>query len=311
MKYLSIDVGGTFIKYALINYKGEIIEKSKVETPRAESKGTLEDFINILVHIYNKYKSHVEGVAISMPGILDSDTGYLYTSGSIEYASNINLVELLKDKIDVNVTIENDGKCAALAELWCGELSNVEYGAVVVLGTGVGGGIIINGKLHKGSHFSAGEFSYIADGSENTMDLNSYWGMISSVWKLIELVSDKTGIPIKELSGESVFDMVNMGDKKALEALDIYSKNLAIKIYNLQVLLDLDLIAIGGGISQQPLLLEYINKNIDFLIKNNPLRAISPIIPTPKITTCKFFNDSNLIGALYHHLNKKELIKVI
>ena len=53
------------------------------------------------------------------------------------------------------------------------------------------------------------------------------------------------------------------------------------------------------------------NKNIDFLIKNNPLRAISPIIPTPKITTCKFFNDSNLIGALYHHLNKKELIKVI
>lgn len=311
MKYLSIDVGGTFIKYALINYKGEIIEKSKVETPRAESKGTLEDFINILVHIYNKYKSQVEGVAISMPGILDSDTGYLYTSGSIEYASNINLVELLKDKIDVNVTIENDGKCAALAELWCGELSNVENGAVVVLGTGVGGGIIINGKLHKGSHFSAGEFSYIADGSENTMDLNSYWGMISSVWKLIELVSDKTGIPIKELSGESVFDMINRGEKKALDALDIYSKNLAIKIYNLQVLLDLDLIAIGGGISQQPLLLEYINKNIDFLIKNNPLRSISPIIPTPKITTCKFFNDSNLIGALYHHLNKKELIKAV
>lgn len=311
MKYLSIDVGGTFIKYALINYKGEIIEKSKVETPRAESKGTLEDFINILVHIYNKYKSQVEGVAISMPGILDSDTGYLYTSGSIEYASNINLVELLKDKIDVNVTIENDGKCAALAELWCGELSNVENGAVVVLGTGVGGGIIINGKLHKGSHFSAGEFSYIADGSENTMDLNSYWGMISSVWKLIELVSDKTGIPIKELSGESVFDMINRGEKKALDALDIYSKNLAIKIYNLQVLLDLDLIAIGGGISQQPLLLEYINKNIDFLIKNNPLRSISPIIPTPKITTCKFFNDSNLIGALYHHLNKKELVKAV
>ena len=63
----------------------------------------------------------------------------------------------LKDNIDVNVTIENDGKCAALAELWCGELSNVENGAVVVLGTGIGGGIIINGKLHKGSHFSAGE----------------------------------------------------------------------------------------------------------------------------------------------------------
>ena len=104
--------------------------------------------------------------------------------------------------------------------------------------------------------FRQEKFNDIADGSENTMDLNSYWGMISSVWKLIELVSDKTGIPIKELSGESVFDMVNMGDKKALEALDIYSKNLAIKIYNLQVLLDLDLIAIGGGISQQPLLLE-------------------------------------------------------
>lgn len=305
MKYLSIDVGGTFIKYALISSNGEIIEKLKVKTPREESNGTLEDFINILGDIYNQYKGKIEGVAISMPGILDSDTGYLYTSGSIEYASNINLVKLLKDKIDVNVTVENDGKCAALAELWCGELSNVENGAVVVLGTGVGGGIIINRRLHKGRRFSAGEFSYIADGSENTTDLNGYWGMISSVSKLIELVSDKTGIPEEELSGEYVFEMANVGNKKVLEALDIYSKSLAIKIYNLQVLLDLDLIALGGGISQQPLLLDYVNKNIDDFIRMNPLRVISTIIPTPKVTTCRFFNDSNLIGALYHHLNKK------
>ena len=104
--------------------------------------------------------------------------------------------------------------------------------------------------------------------------------------------------------------MANRGNERVLNALDIYTKYLAIKIYNLQVLLDLDLIAIGGGISQQPLLLEYINKNIDNFIKANPLKEISPIIPTPKITTCRYFNDSNLIGALYHHLNKKEILNI-
>lgn len=310
MKYLSIDIGGTFIKYSIITQEAKIIEKSKVKTPREENEGTLKDFINILVDIYDEYRGEVDGVAISMPGMLDSNTGYLYTSGSLEYASNINIIQLLKDKIDVPITVENDGKCAALAELWQGELVNVDNGAVVVLGTGVAGGIIINGKLHKGRHFSAGEFSYIVDGSENITELNSYWGIISSVTKLIELVAEQIGIHQDELDGEKIFEMANRGDKKVLKALDIYAKNLAIKIYNLQVLLDLDLIAIGGGISQQPLLLDYINKNIDDFIKVNPLREIGPIIPTPKVTTCRYFNDSNLIGALYHHLNQQEMLNV-
>ena len=309
MKYLSIDIGGTFIKYAIINKDIEITEKSKVKTPK-EDENASEDFINAIVDIYNKYRGEVEGVAISMPGILNSDTGYLYTSGALEYVSNKNIISILSESIDVPITVENDGKCAALAELWCGKLSKVKNGAVVLLGTGVAGGIIIDGKLHKGNNFSAGEFSYVADGSSNVNDVNGYWGMINSVSTLIQLVSDETGIPKEELSGEKIFEMANMNNKKVLKALNTYTKNLAIKIYNLQVLLDLDLIAIGGGISQQPLLLQYLQSNIDDLVDNNPLRTIGPFIPTPIVTTCRFFNDSNLIGALYHHLSKKEIIRV-
>lgn len=309
MKYLSIDIGGTFIKYAIINEEIEITEKSKVKTPK-EDEDTLEDFINAIVDIYNKYRGEVEGVAISMPGILNSDTGYLYTSGALEYVSNKNIIRILSENIDVPITVENDGKCAVLAELWRGKLSKVKNGAVVLLGTGVGGGIIIDGKLHKGNNFSAGEFSYVADGISNTDDINSYWGMVNSVSTLIQLVSDKTGIPKEELDGEKIFEMANDNNDKVLEALNTYTKNLAIKIYNLQVLLDLELIAIGGGISQQPLLLKHLQKNIAHLVDNNPLRIIGPFIPTPIVTTCRFFNDSNLIGALYHHLSKKEIVRV-
>lgn len=308
MKYLAIDIGGTFIKYALINDAAEILEKSNVKTPIKEDN-TIDDLKNILLSIYDKYKDKVAGVAISMPGILDSDTGYLYTGGAIGYTSQQNIISILEDKIDVPITVENDGKCAALAELWCGGLSKVKNGAVVILGTGVGGGIIIDRKLYKGSNFSAGEFSYVADSYENANDTTGYWGMISSVGTLIELAANEIGIDKEELDGLKVFEMANNKDERVLKALDIYTKNLTINIYNLQVLLDLDLIAIGGGISQQPILIEYLQKNIDEYVNNHPLKIIGPFIPKPVITTCKFFNDSNLIGALYHHLKNNEIVK--
>lgn len=307
MIYLAIDIGGTFIKYALINDKIEVLEKSKEKTP-CEDEGGLDRLIEIISNIYNKYRERVEGIAISMPGILDSNNGYCYTGGSLPYISKNNIVEILENRLNIPVTIENDGKCAALAEKWCGSLKDVSNGAVVILGTGVGGGLIINGKLYKGNNFSAGEFSYIIENNQIPQMYSSYWGSTGSYTEFLKLVEKETGIDSKVFDGYTAFEMANKGDERVLKALDIYTKKLAMEIYNLQALLDLDSISIGGGISKQPILIEYIQKNIEEFCENNPIKELSPFIPKPKLTTCKFHNDSNLIGALYNFLIKKGTI---
>jgi len=298
LNYLAIDLGGTAIKYALMNADAEILEKSKIKTP-VGSDQTIADLMEALGNIILKYHNHIKGIALSLPGVVDSTTGYSYSSGAIHYVAENNLAQLIQEKYNLPVSVENDGKCAALAELWKGSLAHVQNGAVVLLGTGVGGGIIIDGKLYKGNRFAAGELSFMLSNPAK----QAFWGSTGGTPQLLRLTSKKTNVSVDELDGVKVFEMISAGDKNALVALDEYTEHLVYQLYNLQALLDLDVFAIGGGISQQPILMEYLQKHIDDFCSNHPFRAFMPYIPTPKITTCQFFNDSNLIGALYHHLS--------
>lgn len=301
MKYLVFDAGGTFIKYAIMDEKANIYDKSKVPTPQGDFC-TLNDYIDVLEEIYIKYKDQVQGIAISAPGVIDSTTGYCYSGGYLTYVSQKNPVELLEERCHVPVTIENDGKCAALAEVWKGSMQDVKNGAVIILGTGVGGGLILDGQVYKGKNFAAGEFSYVLTDRNHEKEENSYWGMVSGSNALSECVCAETGIPANTLDGIKIFEMAMNGNKGVLKGIHIFAKQLATQIYNLQAILDLERIAIGGGISQQPLLIEEIRENLNTLHKENPLRRISDFIPFPIVTNCTFFNDSNLIGALYHHI---------
>lgn len=118
MNYLAIDVGGTFTKYAIITDECRILEKGKRTTIREP----LEGFISSLVDIFQKYKQCIDGIALSMPGIIDSETGFMYTGGNLTCIKNLNIVEILENRCNVPVTVENDAKCAALAEVWKGVL---------------------------------------------------------------------------------------------------------------------------------------------------------------------------------------------
>ena len=300
-KYMGIDLGGTAIKYALMNQDATILEQSSAKTPLPEDS-TLEDLLVVLRGMIEKYKTQIEGIAISMPGIIDNKTGHAYIGGAITYLAGVNLAQLLGDQFQLPVTIENDAKSAALAELWLGNLKDCNNAAVITLGTGVGGGIIINGALYSGCTFAAGEFSYILIDDDKPYENESFWGFISGVKTLYQLVHQNTGIPLSELDGFKVFEMANAGDDKVLDALDQYTKTLVHPIYNLQTILDLEVMAIGGGISKQPLLLAYLQKNLDENYEKNPIHSFAPFVPRPKVITCKFYNDANLIGALYHHL---------
>lgn len=297
MKYLVLDVGGTAIKYALMTEKLEFLEKGKIKTPR----DSIENFIDNIGNIYDKYKNDIEGMALSIPGVLDSDTGYMYTGGSLEYNTDKNMLKVLGERCKTKIAIENDGKCAALAELWKGNLQECENGVVILLGTAVGGGIIKDKKLYKGKHFFAGEFSFIA-GNINVMSNNDkeWWGSLNGLDGLLDDFVKVKNLNRNEIDGIKFFEYANNDDKDALEILNKFTYKTALAIINLQCILDADKYLIGGGISEQDILIKYIKKNID-----DYHSQFEYFVPKPVVDRCKFRNDSNLIGALYNFLIKK------
>ena len=294
-KYLVLDIGGSSIKYAMMNESAEFLSKGSVKTPL----DCIESLVEIIGQIYDDYKFEIEGMAISMPGVLDSDTGYAYSGGWLKYNSGQNIIEVLKKRCNTVIAIENDAKCAASAELGFGSLKGCKDAAVIVLGTGVGGGIIIDGKVHKGSHSFAGEFSFMRMNCNEIDAMNHVWGLNNGAPALAETVANIKGIPVEEVNGLFIFELANSGDAKILTVLDEFTRWIAMQIIDIQSLIDPELVAIGGGISAQPLLIELIQKHLDSMEENFGFYK-----PSVRVVPCEFRNDANLIGALYSFLTK-------
>lgn len=205
MNYLAIDIGGTFIKYAVITENCSILEKDKTPT----KQDSLEIFIQSLTEICDRIKGQyeIEGIALSMPGIIDSKRGFMYTGGSLFCISNVNIVEILEKKTGIPVTVENDAKCAALAEIWQGSLKDCQNAIVVVCGTAVGGAVIVNREVVSGKNFMAGEFSYVITDSKDDYKMSNSLAETAGVQALLKSVSEETGIPVEELNGEKAFSV--------------------------------------------------------------------------------------------------------
>ena len=292
MNKLVYDVGASAIKYALMDNDAIILEKGKVATP----PDSLEHFLDELKTIYDKYKNQIDGIAMSLPGTIDSSKGQIYAPGGLAYNANVNLVSEMHKFTDLPIVLENDGKSAALAEVWKGNLEDCQDGIVMVLGSGIGGGIIKDRKLWKGTHLFAGEFSYVfASEADNFME--SAWAMHSSATGLIMNVAKKKNVDMSTLDGLKIFDMIASGDEEACAALQDLARDTARGIYNLQCILDPEKILIGGGISQQPILIEKIREELDKIYQTLPFD-----IPHAQVDVCRYFNDSNLIGALYNFM---------
>ena len=297
MNYLAIDIGGTFIKYAVITESAEIISKGKKPTDTEN----LDVFLDTLEEIYRENEeSNPAGVAISMAGVLDVDSGYAYNGGGVRCIQNLEIVNILEERLKVPVTIENDAKAAALAEVWKGNLSDVRDGIVIVIGTAIGGAVIIDRKVLRGKNLMAGEFSYISIGEPGKPAWTDIWGNTGGARGLIQMTAAKKGLDPELLDGVAVFEMVNGGDAEARAALREYTDLLAQQIMNLQVVINPERFVVGGGISCQPVLFEELSKSVQVIAD-----TFLGHIPVPDIKPCKFFNDSNLIGALYAHLTRR------
>ncbi len=193
--------------------------------------------------------------------------------------------------------IENDGKCCALAELWKGNLSNVKNGVVMGLGTGIAGGIVLNGDLYRGMNGSAGEFSSILDNLKNPNNAKEFYQIGSSL-ALINCYAKLKSIDSSDISGREFFENYNNGDEITIKVIKEYSNILSSAIINIQSILDVEKFCIGGGISSQDVLINEIKEVVHDFFINKASKAIKE----PKIDKCFFENSAGCVGALYNFL---------
>ena len=284
-KYLSIDIGGTNIKHGLYNEKGEEL-KPGGQTPT--DRDTLEGFLHSLSEAISQY-TDIDGIALSVPGKVDKDTGFLHHAGSIRVLDGVDLRKYLCEKYNVPTTIENDANCAVLAEHWLGNGKDCENLVCITIGTGIGGGIIINNRIYRGSGSYSGEFCFMytnLDAGEENVFNNL------STTHLIKKVNAEASISIA--NGKDFFD--NMDNPIIKNFYDAWIKDLAVCVYNIGVAFDPEKILLGGGVSGQT----GIVKDINEVIKRIALRSYSWTVDV-----CKFGNDAGKIGAVYNLLNTK------
>ncbi|URJ42023.1 ROK family protein [Paenibacillus polymyxa] len=290
-KILVFDIGGSFIKFSLY-FQGEFMCKGKVKTPL----DSLENLLVALKQIHNQFIDECEGIAVSMPGTVDSESGHMVHGGSLRYINDINMIEVFKKAFHLPVAIENDGKCAALGEAWCGSLQGIADGVVLVVGTGMGGGIISQGKLLKGHHLSAGEFSFIRTNNEYADNVDYLLGMQGSSSVLSKTVAKAKGLPADSMTGEKVFKLIEEGDHTVQAIFQEYCRNIATQIINLQTILDPEKFVIGGGISANPLLVITIKEELEKLYLDSILNFVRADIEQSKLG-----NEANLLGAIYNY----------
>ncbi|MHA5097087.1 ROK family protein [Oenococcus oeni] len=289
--YLSIDIGGTNIKYGILNRSGILIKSGLQNTPTKDIKS----FSTLIKQIITEFSSEIRGVAFSVPGKVDAATGIVSHGGSLPFLDGINFRDEFGTRA-IPVSIENDGKAAALAELWLGNLVGINSGVAIVLGTGVGGGIILDGKLLYGAHLQAGEFSFILDDYNKTDFMKSAMGLNLSAVEMIKRIGSEAGLhDIKD--GLEVFNLINKKDPVAWSIFFDYADRVAKLILSLQSILDVDRFVIGGGISAQPIVTKSIIEAKNQILSANSL--IRDTFEKFEIFPAKFANNANLFGALY------------
>lgn len=288
MQILTVDIGGTFIKYACMQEDMSVLAKGKIPTPQ-EGR---EELIEAIGQIYDQMPQ-VDGISISIPGIIDPEKGYCAMGGALQYNNDFYMRERLYQRCPVKICMENDANCAAMAEAAVGSLKDVEDGFVLILGTMIGGGLIRNHRLLRGKHFSAGEVSYINTMRDEMPHYENVWGNRGGTSGLCRMYAARKDMKPEQVNGIMVFDAVHAGERDAIECLDLFTREIAIQLFNIQTILDLERFAIGGGISAQPILIEKIRDQLDTLYGECPYR-----VPRAEVVACTFRNDANLIGAL-------------
>lgn len=279
MSLLTIDVGGTSIKYALFR-KGALSQKGSFPTPTS-----LTAYYEVLTELVKNYEQlyQITGVAISSPGAVNKTTGAIEGASALPYIHHFDIRGELEARFVLPVSMENDANCAALAELKFGAAKGIKDVIFMVLGTDVGGAIVIDGKIRHGQHLFGGELGFmLMDDTHSFSELGTAIGMANRY-------KARTG---KDLTGEAIFNLAHAGEEIAQEEMTVFLFNVAKGIFNLAYAFDPECIVIGGGVSQAEWLIPELEKELQKML--NKFR-IAPFLPV--IKACQYRNDANLVGA--------------
>ena len=291
------DCGGTEIKYGVIENGINITCKGYFPTP----KDCFDSFLESINSVYQKHKDEVEGISVTIPGPVDVVNGTVHGNNAMKYKHDIHVARRLSETCGCPAVIDNDAKAAILAEHRYGALKGCSNAAVFVIGTMVGGGFIINNQIVRGATYNAGEFSFVNTEASDYANDDKILGNKCSTSYLLKSYQKRTGSE-ETISGREFFARLPH-DIDAQDALDEFALNIAIQLYNLYWLLDLEKTAIGGGISRQPVLIEKIKEKYRE-VEQNSYQGRHHTFTGMEIVPCQFRNDANLIGAFITYQNQ-------
>ncbi|GEL67394.1 ROK family protein [Marinilactibacillus psychrotolerans] len=286
-KLLLFDIGGSSIKCGIWE-KEELVHLDKVPTPK-----TWEEMKKVLKGIFDQYSdSPYTGVAISCPGAVDTEKGMINGVSALPYIHGFPIKKAFSSLFGVPVSMQNDANCAGLAELWKGNAQGASSVCCMIIGTGIGGALIIDGKLQSGHTLFGGEFGYQIIDRNSLVTLSEAGSPVKMGKNYTKEKADK-----KVYEGQEVFELADNGDKLAKEMVNHLYDTLSLAIYNLLVSINPQKVLIGGGISKRNDLIYELNLRTEKLLKDNGAVELEF-----ELQTCKFFNDSNLIGAAYQYV---------
>ncbi len=310
--YVGIDLGGTNIVAGVVDEEYRILTKASTKTncPRPDS-AIAEDMAKMAIHAVEQAgltMDQIEWIGIGTPGIANSETGIIEFAGNLGFV-NTPMVEYIQQYIDRPVYIENDANAAAYGEYLAGAAKGARSAVCITIGTGIGSGIIIDGKILTGSNNGGAEIGHsviMMDGAQCTCGRRGCFEAYSSATALIRMTREK----MKEcpdskmhqiseerggkVSARTAFDAMRLGDAAAKDVVDFYIKGLATGVTNTINTFQPDILCLGGGVCNEgdPLLLP-----MKAIVKKENFTRNSA--KNTEIVIAALGNDAGLIGAAF------------
>lgn len=309
MYYLGIDLGGTNIAAGIIDKNGKLLTKQSMPTGAPCTPQELCDRIAAAARaVISAFGKPVKAVGIGCPGSVNRNTGMVELTPNLPL-HHFPIREELESRLDLPVGVDNDANAAAWGEFKAGALQGSLNAVAITLGTGVGSGLILDGKIYAGQNGAAGEMGHMVierDGRACNCGRHGCWeryasatGLILTTKELLEQDTDHESLlwemlsgDLSQISGRSAFDAMRQGDALGQKIVDEYIKDLSCGLINIINSLQPDIICIGGGISHEgETLLAPVRAIVDReqFVTNSPLKT--------RFVTAQLGNDAGIIGA--------------
>lgn len=291
-KFIGVDIGGTSCKFGLFSQNGDLLKKWSIKT--FLSKNGSQIINKVVESIKDNFDGSLLGIGLTVPGVCRNG-GEDVTSVNLRW-KKINVKKELANLVSCPIAICNDANAAAVGELFARKGNDYHSLVILTLGTGIGGGAVINGKILDGPQGTGGEFGHMIVNTKETRSctcgrcgcLEQY----ASASGLVRFAKEKvTGFEdLGEITPQLIFNQARVGNKTALEVLNEFGEYLGLAMANIAMILNPEVFVIGGGLSGEG---QYIIDLIDFYFKKY---AFDEIKNTP-IELSKLGNDAGIYGA--------------